>query len=171
MSESTRDGAPVTAPAPAGAEGAAAPPVGRPDPADPTWARLEGQLAWYDDRAGRNQRWYERLKLLELVIAAGLPVAAGLAAPAALTAGLAASVVVLEGVQHLQQFQQRWLSYRSTAEALQRERALYLAAAGPYRREDRHRRLAERVERVLAQERTSWRASFEEDDEEADREV
>lgn len=46
--------------------------------------------------------------------------------------GLAAVIVVLEGVQHLYQFQEHWITYRSTAEALKHERYLYLAKAGPY---------------------------------------
>jgi len=37
-------------------------------------------------------------------------------------------------------------TYRSTAEALKHERYLYLAKAGPYVGEDRHRPLAERIE-------------------------
>ncbi len=41
--------------------------------------------------------------------------------------GLAAVIVVLEGVQHLYQFQERWITYCSTAEALKHERYLYWA--------------------------------------------
>lgn len=52
---------------------------------------------------------------------------------------LAAAIVVFEGAQHLYQLQEDWISYRSTAEALKHERYLYLARAGPYVGEDRHR--------------------------------
>jgi Protein of unknown function (DUF4231) len=57
--------------------------------------------------------------------------------PVWVTGGLAAVIVVLEGVQHLYQFQEQWITYRSTAEALTRERYLYLARASPYVGEDR----------------------------------
>ncbi|MHC6591591.1 DUF4231 domain-containing protein [Arthrobacter sp. C152] len=47
-----------------------------------------------------------------------------------------------EGAQHLYQFQERWITYRSTAAALKHERYLYLAKAGPYLRAGRHQQLA-----------------------------
>ena len=87
---------------------------------------------------------YRRVKLVELVVAAVVPVVAALRAPAALTAGLAAVVVVLEGVQQLFQWQTNWVLYRSTAEALKHERYLYLGHAGPYADTGRERVLAER---------------------------
>jgi Protein of unknown function (DUF4231) len=39
---------------------------------------------------------------------------------------------VLEGAQHLYQFQEHWITYRTTAEVLKHERCLYLAKAGPH---------------------------------------
>jgi Protein of unknown function (DUF4231) len=132
-----------------------------PPPAaeDPTWARLEDQIGWYDRRSGADQRRYKWLKLLELAVAAALPVVAGLHSPVWVTGGLAAVIVVLEGAQHLYQFQEHWITYRSTAEALKHERFLYVARAGPYVGEDRHRQLAERVEGLVSQEHAKWTAS------------
>jgi hypothetical protein len=52
-----------------------------------------------------------------------------------------------------------WISYRSTAEALKHERYLYLARAGPYTGEDRHRQLAERIEGLISQEHAKWASS------------
>jgi len=95
-----------------------------PPPAveDPTWARLEDQLGWYDRKSRDNQRRYKWLKLLELAIAAALPVVAAVGSPVWVTGGLAAVIVLLEGAQHLYQFQEHWITYRSTAEALKHER-------------------------------------------------
>jgi hypothetical protein len=132
-----------------------------PDPqtADPTWDRLEDQLAWYDGKSRDNQRRYKWLKLLELAVAAVLPVVAALESPVWVTGGLAAVIVLLEGTQHLYQFQEHWITYRSTAEALKHERYLYLAQAGPYVGERRHRQLAERLEGLISQEHAKWTAS------------
>jgi hypothetical protein len=132
-----------------------------PSPAapDPVWDRLEDQLAWYERKSGDNQRRYTRLKLLELALAAALPVVAGVRSPVWVTGGLAAAIVLLEGAQHLYQFQERWITYRSTAESLKRERFLYLAKAGPYAGEDRHRQLAERIEGLVSRELARWAAS------------
>jgi hypothetical protein len=126
---------------------------------DPTWDRLEDQISWYDRRSGDNQRRYKWLKLLEISLAASLPVVAAVRSPVWVTGGLAAVVVVLEGAQHLFQFQQNWITYRSTAEALKHERYLYLAKAGPYAEGDRHQQLAERLEGLISQEHAKWTTS------------
>jgi hypothetical protein len=125
--------------------------------ADPTWVRLEDQIAWYDRASQRKQRWYKRLKLLELMVAASLPVAAGLQLAPLAIGVLAATVVVLEGSEHLFQLHEQWISYRSTCEALRRERYLYLSRAGQYAMApDAHKLLAERVEDLLGRENARW---------------
>ena len=126
---------------------------------DPTWERLEDQIGWYDRRSGDNQRRYKWLKLLEIAVAASLPVVAAVRSPVWVTGGLAAVIVVLEGAQHLYQFQEHWITYRSTAEALKHERYLYLAGAGPYVGDDRHTQLAERLEGLISQEHAKWAAA------------
>jgi hypothetical protein len=80
-------------------------------------------------------------------------------APVWVTGGLAAVIVVLEGTKHLFQFQEQWITYRSTAEALKHERHLYLASAGPYAGEEPHRQLAERIESLISQEHAEWTSS------------
>jgi hypothetical protein len=129
-----------------------------PPPAaeDPTWERLEDGIGWYDRRSSENQRLYKWLKLLELAVAAALPVVAGVGSPVWVTGGLAAVVVVLEGAQHLFQFHEHWITYRTTAEALKHEGFLYLAKAGAYGGEDRHGQLAMRIETLISQEHAKW---------------
>jgi hypothetical protein len=122
----------------------------------PAWERLEDQLAWYDRKSVAAQQAYKRVKLSQLVVGAAVPVAAGLQISAAVTATLAAFVVVAEGVQQLYQWQTNWVLYRSTAEVLKHEKYLYLAAAGPYSTNDRHRVLAERIEGLVSQEHAKW---------------
>ena len=126
---------------------------------DPTWIRLEDQIGWYDRKSGENQRLYKWLKLLEIAVAAALPVVAAVHSPVWVTGGLGAVIVVLEGAQHLYQFQEHWITYRSTAEALKHERYLYLAHAAQYSGDDRHSQLAERLEGLISQEHAKWTAS------------
>jgi hypothetical protein len=130
-----------------------------PKPIDATWGRLEDQLQWYDTKAAKSQWRYKWLKVLEIAVAASLPVVAAVHSPVWVTGGLAAVVVVLEGALHIFQFQEHWITYRSTAEALKNERYLYLAKAGPYAGEDRDRVLAERVEALLGQEHIKWESA------------
>jgi Protein of unknown function (DUF4231) len=126
---------------------------------DPTWDRLEDQIGWYSRKSRENQHLYKWLKLLEIAVAAALPVVAAVHSPVWVTGGLAAVIVVLEGALHLYQFQEHWITYRSTAEALKHERYLYLAQGGPYGGDDPHRQLAERLEGLISQEHAKWTAS------------
>lgn len=132
-------------------------------PESPTWERLEDQIAWYDGRAQHNQRWFKGVKVCELVVAAAIPVgaAAGLSAPA--VGGGGAVVVVLEGLQQLQQYHENWINYRSVSEQLKHEKFLYLAGARPYAGvAEPERLLAERVEGLVSQENATWLAHREE---------
>jgi hypothetical protein len=70
---------------------------------DPTWERLEDQLGWYSRKSGESQRLYKWLKLLEIAVAATMPVVAAVHSPVWVTGGLAAVIVVLEGAQQVYQ--------------------------------------------------------------------
>jgi hypothetical protein len=122
------------------------------------WDRLESQIEWYDSRARSNQLWFKVLKVAQIVIAAGIPVVAAAGGTAAVAGAMGATVVVLEGLQQLFQFQQNWTSYRATSEALKHEKFLFLAAAEPYNSADRDQRLAAQVEMLVSQETSAWAA-------------
>ncbi len=119
--------------------------------------RLEDQIAWYDQRSGYSQRMYKGLKLATLGAAALVPLLAGLSPTPWLTGILGALVVLLEGIQQLNQYHDRWLGYRSTAEALKHEKYLHAAFAGPYAgAQHPDQLLAERVESLISQEHAKW---------------
>ena len=74
------------------------------------WERLEGQIAWYDRKASANQRAYKWSKVAIIVLAISLPVLAEYGhvgeferAPAFLVGLAAGAILLLEGLQHLQQ--------------------------------------------------------------------
>jgi hypothetical protein len=121
------------------------------------WERLEDQLGWYDRKSAHHKNWFQRFKVLQIVIAASIPVVAGGGAGAWITGSLGASIVAIESFQQLFQFQQNWLGYRATAEALKHEKFVYLARAGPYRDAPApDALLAERVEGLVSQEHAAW---------------
>lgn len=123
----------------------------------PAQARLEDQIAWYDAKSRHNQRWFKLLKVWQIVVAAAIPVAAAAEAPVWLMGGGGALIVVLEGFQQLQQYQQNWTTYRSTCERLKHEKYLFAARAGPYAAVARpDALLAERVEGLVSQEHAAW---------------
>ena len=125
--------------------------------ADTVLERLEDQIGWYDRKSAQGQRRFKVVKGIQLLAAAGVPVAAATSAEAWLLAALGASVVLLEGFLQLNQYQQNWITYRSTAEALKHEKYLFLAEAGPYDRAANPRSLlAERIEGLISQEHAKW---------------
>jgi uncharacterized protein DUF4231 len=127
------------------------------DAADATLDRLEDQIRWYDHKSAQNQQRFKIVKALQLLAAATVPVVVTLDVHAALPAALGAAVVVLEGFQQLNQYQQNWISYRSTAEALKHEKFLFLGAAGPYAgARDGRVLLADRIEGLISQEHAKW---------------
>jgi hypothetical protein len=124
---------------------------------DPIWLRLEDQIAWYDANSTRNQRAFKRLKYIEIAAAATIPVVSGFGTTRIVAAVLGGVVLAIEAILHLNQYQQNWLTYRSTAEALKHEKFLYLARAGHYQgAADGHGLLAERVEALVSQEHSKW---------------
>jgi hypothetical protein len=128
--------------------------------ADPTLERLEEQIGWYNRKSNRCQAWYKSLKLLVVGSAALIPFLAGVQAPAWATGGFGVLIVVLEGIQQLNQYQHNWITYRSTCEYLKHEKFLFLAKAGPYSKaENPTQLLAERVESLVSQEHAKWISS------------
>jgi len=119
--------------------------------------RLEDEIAWYDAKSGENQRRFKVLKGIQLIAAAVIPVAATFGAHPAVAAALGALIVVVEGFQQLNQYQQNWTLYRSNAEALKHEKFLFLARAGPYANsENGVALLADRIEGLISQEHAKW---------------
>lgn len=131
----------------------------RASAADITLRRLEDQIAWYSKRATRSQWRFKVVKLLELILAAGLPVVAvfGPGWGTQATAVMGMLIVVLQGFEQLFQDQQGWITYRSTCEQLKHEKYLFHAGAGPYASAGQPvRRLADRIEGLISHEHSKW---------------
>jgi hypothetical protein len=128
---------------------------------DPIFDRLEDQIKWYDNKSVSNQRTFRRFKVIEIVAAALIPFlpALPLHSPYSswATGGLGLLITVIEGLLHLNKYQENWISYRSTCEALRHEKYLYLGKASFYATaQDPHALLAERVESLVSQEHAKW---------------
>jgi hypothetical protein len=131
------------------------------DPASPTLERLDDQISWYDRKSQIAQRSYKVLKLTQVIVTALIPVVSIFPVPNPqsqwATAILGLIVLVVEAAQQLNQYQQNWISYRSTCEMLKHEKYLFLGEAGPYGAVDRPLQLlADRVEGLVSQEHAKW---------------
>jgi hypothetical protein len=123
--------------------------------------RLDEQYEWLSRKSSWNQRWYRRLRAAEICLAGSVPVLAAYArssAGAQLAAGLAGALTaIVAGSTGLWKHQELWVQYRATAEALKREKMLYLTRTSPYDEPDTaFSVLVERVESALGSENAGW---------------
>lgn len=126
---------------------------------DPIIERLEDQIGWYDRKSITNQQYFKRIKMIEITAAAAIPFMSSFSFPRMMlvTGGLGVLITVLEGMLHLNQYQQNWIAYRSTCESLKHEKYVYLGKASPYANaSDPHALLAERIESLVSQEHAKW---------------
>ena len=114
---------------------------------------------FYDDRARSSKRAYRSLSIYLIIASAVLTPLVALAPDDAcwriIAAGLSATLVVANGILAHLKSHENWLSYRTSWEALQRERRLFETDSGPYRPvrdADKASFFVERIEAVLAQE-------------------
>jgi hypothetical protein len=143
--------------------------IGHTSGQDVTLDRLQDQIEWYDKKSVSSQKAFKYLKICSISAAAVIPVFASMARFSSVTAGLGVLIVILEGLQQLNQYHANWISYRSTCEALKHEKFLYLAKASAYSTaRDPHSLLAERIESLVSQEHAKW-ASSQEQSEKTDR--
>ncbi|HTS55796.1 MAG TPA: DUF4231 domain-containing protein [Burkholderiales bacterium] len=122
--------------------------------------RLDRQVAWYDGRAASNQRWYRGLRVLEVILASSIPLFSSLVqgnpSMGILVSVISVSIAILAGLLGLYKFQENWIEYRATAEALKHEKFMFLTRSGPYNVEQPLPILVERVEGTIAKEGTAW---------------
>ena len=94
----------------------------------PAWHRLENQRKWYAENSAFNQKRYKLLKLIQIVLAASIPIIALINGSNSkyIVAIFGSLIAILEGVQQLYQFHTLWTEYRSTTEHLKHEKYLLL---------------------------------------------
>ena len=122
--------------------------------------RLQRQIDWYDNRSALCQRRFKTLRSLEILAATAIPFLSGyssLIPYANVAVGiLGLTVAVVASLLSLHQYQERWMEYRATGEALKREKFLFLTGAGLYRGEEAFPMLVQQVEDRLAGEQNTW---------------
>jgi len=123
--------------------------------------RLEDHRRLFNRGAEHARLFYLSFKVIQVVLAAAVPVAASVHAPIALTGSLGAAVVVIEGVQQLFQWHANWIRYRTAEAGLRHERFLYRARIGDYATSlDPTRLLADRTEGLNTTEHAGWAHTF-----------
>ncbi len=91
--------------------------------------RLDDQINWYGKKSAANQTAYKRLRLIEIIAAAAIPLPAVYSQETlhvGITIGVVIGVIglmvaVLAGIVSLYRFQENWNEYRAVAESLKQE--------------------------------------------------
>jgi hypothetical protein len=122
--------------------------------------RYKGLVSFYDDRAQRNKRWHRVCSVFIIVVSGTLAplISTGILLKHSMVGGfLSASIVMATALTSHFQFNENWLNYRRTWDALQREPYLRDARIGDYENaSDRNAVFVERVEAVSSEEGKEW---------------
>ena len=127
---------------------------------------IRKRSAWYGTKARKNRMAFFVFKFIQIVMAAAIPVVSlSLAVNVQrwTSALLGAFVGIVEAVLQLGQYQQNWLLYRATREALRREDFLYSGKVGVYAGQtDAESVYAERADAIMSGENSKWLSSQQE---------
>ena len=126
--------------------------------------RYWDQVKFYDSKAVRNQAIYRRMQWALIILAALTPVLIQIkqASIFGINFGFLATitsviVVILTAALKTFKYQENWINYRTTCEALKKEKYLFDAALSDYQQsEDREAQFIDRVEALLSREHTIW---------------
>ncbi len=127
---------------------------------DLTIYRVNWSITWHTLACQQATRWYNTLKVVQIVAAALIPVLTGTAGDATWSkvaiASLGGLIVILEGVQQLKKYGQNAVLWAQGKEALKREYYLYEAHAGVYSGSHADQIFADRIEQIIGNEVGKW---------------
>lgn len=119
--------------------------------------RLENQIAWYSKKATNNKFRFHFLQMMILIIGAAIPIVNIIDfAPfetRIISSILGSITVTITGIIQLKKYHENWMMYRSTEEALKKEKHTYQNEVGEYSGltpEERLKRLVENVESMIS---------------------
>ena len=135
--------------------------------------RYNAQMQYYSKSAAGNQRKYKRLQWILIILSAATPVLAALGGPSfgltqkisfagpalqALLIVISAIVAILTTGLKTFDYQELWITYRSTYEKLKPEIHYYNFSVGPYSVAgvDKESLFVTRVEAILGAEHMQW---------------
>lgn len=124
--------------------------------------RVDDQIAWYSAKSAINKKYYTWSNCLIIFFAAMIPFVSMVELentrwPQYTAAFLGAITGTLTGISAKLGFQEKWTTYRITAESLRREKILYKTAVSPYDKKGAlFPSFVHNVERIMNSENTSW---------------
>lgn len=119
--------------------------------------RVENQINWYSKKATENKKRYHFSQIVIIIAAALIPII-NVIDLATMEIRLFSSilgtiVIAITGIIQLKKYHENWIMYRSTEEALKKEKYTYENDAGAYsglNDDERHRLLVEKIESIIS---------------------
>lgn len=121
--------------------------------------RYQDQVRWYGRKSSLNKCYYHCCQWVAIVISASVPVlVVSMPDPYKwITAGLSIVLAVATTALKTFKLQENWLSYRTIAETLKKEKHYFDAKVAEYANvEDGEQIFVERVETIISMENTLW---------------
>lgn len=123
--------------------------------------RLDDQISWYSDKSQWNQKWFKRLKVIEILSAALIPFLVAYSDESlliqVLVGVLGISIAFIAGLLSLYKYQENWIEYRTTSETLKHQKFLYETRCPPYNNDtDRFVKLVQVCEGLISKENSNW---------------
>ena len=129
--------------------------------------RVDDQINWMEGKASHNQSRFKQIRIVELICSASIPFLVALISDSTdalkwVAGAFGVTVTICEGLQVLYKYQELWMQYRSTVEALRKEKILYLSKAGRYDgMANPFPSFVVEVESILGQENVEWKKHIE----------
>jgi hypothetical protein len=132
--------------------------------------RVDDQRDWYATKSAFNKSRYRRYQIIVIIASAIIPVinlASGWSqdnqyivhAALLTTSMISAAVAIIIAFTQMEKYFETWILYRTTAEALKREKFLFQNGCAEYfnlSEPDKNRLLVERVETMLSSENSKF---------------
>lgn len=119
--------------------------------------RVDDQIKWYSEKATENKSRYHNLQIIMIIIASAIPVINVIDfAPIEtriISSIMGAVIVGIIGIVQLKKYHENWIMYRSTEEALKKEKHTFENDAAEYTGlplDEKKRRLVENVESIIS---------------------
>lgn len=125
--------------------------------------RVQDQENWMEKKSSDSKKNYQRGKLLVILLSVSIPFFVTLIDEVPhfkyVIAGVGVLIAGVEGILSLYDFQNNWINYRQTLEALKREKFYFATKSSVYRKDKSFQFFVERIETILTMENKNWSES------------
>ena len=125
--------------------------------------RVQKQIDWYDKKSIDCQRKYKVFQIIEIIIAAFIPLLSGYTtnnSMIALIIGICGAVIaIIESITKLNKYHENWVQYRTTCELLRYQKQLFITKSAPYNtaEETIENVFVRNIETIISSENNKWK--------------